>query len=153
MSYWWIVWLVLGNLAFVAFIVWMVLHYKVKRELNRAAERERLLARFGTGPEVLDLLNSDAGDKLLRALAPRGKHPVERLGGAITGGLVTLFMGLAFLVLAWAGVVGGEAFYVPGTIMTAIGVGILISVAISASLLKRSGLLPRNGGGRGTDPL
>ena len=153
MSYWWIVWLVVGNLAFVAFIVWMVLHYKVKREQNRAEERERLLARFGTGPEVLDLLNSDAGDKLLRAFAPRGKHPVERLGGAITGGLVTLFMGLAFLVLAWAGLVGGEAFYVPGTIMTAIGVGILISVAISASLLKRSGLLPRNGDSRGTDPL
>lgn len=153
MGYWWVTWMVLGCLAFVAFIVWMVLHYKVKREQNRAAERERLLARFGTGPEVLDLLNSDAGDKLLRSLAPRGKHPVERLGGAITGGLVTLFMGLAFLILAWAGVIGGEAFYMPGTIMTAIGIGILISAAVSVYLLKRSGLLPRNGESRGADPL
>lgn len=153
MSNWWIVWLVLGNLGFVALIVWMVLHYKVKREQNRAEERERLLARFGTGPEVLDLLNSDAGDKLLRAFAPRGKHPVERLGGAITGGLVTLCMGLAFLFLGWFGIIGGEAFYVPGTIITMIGLGILVSAAVSASLLKRSGLLPRIGEGRGTDPL
>src|SRR6186997_2204773 len=59
MSYWWVVWIVFGNLAFVAGIVWLALHYKVKREQNRAEERERLLARFGTGPEVLDLLNSE----------------------------------------------------------------------------------------------
>lgn len=148
---WWIAVIVLGNLAFVAFIVWMALYYKIKRDRNRAEDRERLLARFGAGPELLDFINSGAGDKLVRALAPLGKHPAERLGGALTGGLVTLCLGLAFLLLHWMEVLPFSPMIIPGTIMTAIGIGILISVAVSASLLKRSGLLPRNGDSRGAD--
>ena len=148
---WWIAVIVLGNLAFVAFIVWMVLYYKIKRDRNRAEDRERLLARFGSGPELLDFINSGAGDKLVRALAPLGRHPAERLGGAIAGGMVTLCFGLAFLFLHWIGAMPVSPMIVPGTIMTFIGIGILISVAVSATLLKRSGLLPRNGDGRGAD--
>lgn len=150
---WWIVAIVLGNLAFTALIFGLVLAYKLKKDRNRSEDRERLLARLGTGPELLEFLNSGAGDKLVRALASRDKHPMEKLSGAITGGMVTLCFGLAFLLLHWIGAMPVSPMIVPGTIMTFIGVGILVSVAISAALLKRSGLLPRNGDGRGTDPL
>jgi hypothetical protein len=150
---WWIVAIVMGNLAFSAFILWLIFNYKLKRDRSQAEDRERLLSRFGTGPELLDFINSGSGDKLVRALAPQGKHPAERLGGAITGGLVTLCFGLAFLFLHWIGAMPVSPMIIPGTIMTFVGIGILVSVAVSASLLKRSGLLPRNGDGRGTDPL
>jgi hypothetical protein len=150
---WWIVAIVMGNLAFSAFILWLIFNYKLKRDRSRAEDQERLLARFGTSQEMVEFLSSPAGERFFRAFAPRSNPPVKELGKTLQGGLITLFLGLAFLVLAWAGAVGGDAFYVPGTIMTMIGLGILVSAGISASLLKRSGLLPRNDDGRGTDPL
>lgn len=150
---WWIVAIVLGNLAFSALIFWLILNYKLKKDRSRSEDRERLLTRFGTGPELLEFLNSGAGDRLVRALASRDKHPMEKLGGALTGGMITLCFGLAFLFLHWTGAMPVSPMIVPGTIMTFIGIGILVSVGISAALLKRSGLLPRNDEGRGTDPL
>ena len=150
---WWIVAIVIGNLAFSAFILWLVFNYKLKRERGRAEDRERLLARFGTSQEMVDFLSSPGGDRFLRAFAPRRSHPAKELGGTLQGGLVTLFLGLGFLFLAWFGIVGSDAFYVPGTILAMIGLGILVSAAVSASLLKRSGLLPRNGDSRDTDPF
>ncbi len=150
---WWIVAIVLGNLAFSGFILWMIFSYKLKRDRGRTEDRERLLARFGSSREMVEFLSSPAGEQFFRTFAQRSSHPVKELGKSLQGGLVTLFLGLAFLILAWTGVIGGEAFYVPGTIMTMIGLGILLSAAVSAFLLKRSGLLPRNGEGRGADPF
>lgn len=148
----WIVMIVLGNLAFSAVILWLVFNYKLKRDRGRAEDRERLLARFGSGQEMVDFLSSPAGESFLRTFAHKPSNPAKELSGTLQGGLVTLFLGLGFLILAWKGIVGGEAFYVPGTILTMIGLGILLSVAVSAKLLKRTGLLPRNGEGRGPDP-
>ena len=147
----WIVALVLGEMAFSALILWLIFQYKLRRRSSEAEERERLLARFGSGPELLDFLNSGAGDKLLRVLARQSAHPVHRLLGPLRGGLVLLFLGLGFLILGWCNVIGGEAFFVPGTLLSMLGLGLLVSVQVSALLLRRSGLLPRNGDGRGTD--
>jgi hypothetical protein len=149
----WIVVLVMGNLAFSGFFLWLIFQYKLKRRRNDAEERERLLARFGTSEELVDFLSSPAGERFFRTFAPRSSHPVKEVGGALKGGIILLSLGLAFLILAWAGIVGGEAFYIPGTLLTMIGLGTLASAAISARLLRRSGLLPRNGEGRGADPF
>ena len=62
---WWIVVMVLGQFAFACLIVWMFLAYRLKRDVHRAQEREQLLNRFGTGPEMVDFLSSPGGQKLL----------------------------------------------------------------------------------------
>jgi hypothetical protein len=148
----WIVVLVLGNLAFSGLFLWLIFNYKLKKERGRAEDRERLLNRFGNSQELVEFLSSPAGEHFIRAFGSRSSHPVKEVGGALKGGLIMLFLGLAFLILAWAGIVGGEAFYIPGTILTMIGLGSLASAAVSARLLRRSGLLPRNSEGRGQDP-
>ena len=150
---WSIVILVMGNMAFSGFFLWLIFQYKLKRRRNDTEERERLLARFGTSEELVDFLSSPAGERFFRTFAPKSAHPVKEVGGALKGGLILLSLGLAFLILAWAGVVGGEAFYIPGTILTLLGLGTLASAAVSVRLLRRSGLLPRNGEGRGQDPF
>lgn len=149
---WWIVAIVMGNLAFSGLILWLIFNYKLKRDRGQAEDRERLLARFGNSQELVEFLSSRAGEQFIRIYAQGSSHPVKELSRSLQGGLVTLFLGLAFLLLAWNGIMGGEQFYIPGMIMTMIGLGILVSAAVSAFLLKRSGLLPRNGEGRGQDP-
>ena len=148
---WWIVAIVFGNLAFAGLILWMILSYKLKRDRREAEERERILARFGTGPEVLDFLSSTGGERFFRAFAPQS-HPVEAIARALKGGLVMLFLGLGFLLLGWNRLLVGDIFLIPGTLLAMIGIGTLLSAAVSAFLLRRAGLLPRNDG-RGTDQL
>lgn len=148
---WWIVVLVLGEMAISAVILWLIFQYKLRRRTSEAEERERLLSRFGAGPELLDFLNSGAGDKLLSVLARQSPHPMQKLLGPLRGGLMMLGLGLGFLLLGWWNVIGGNAFFVPGTLLSMLGLSMLVSVLVSALLLRRSGLLPRNGDGRGTD--
>ena len=143
----WVVVLVLGQFALVALIIWIALNYRLKRERHQAEERERLLNRFATGPEMVDFLSSPAGQKLIDGFAIQKGAAVRSLSKAITAGLVLLCLGLAFLILASRDYLPGAPFEIPGVLTGMAGVGILISAWISARLLRRSGLLPRDGDG------
>lgn len=143
----WVVVLVLGQFAFVALMIWIVLNYRLKRERHRAEERDRLLNRFATGPEMVDFLSSPAGHKLLDGFSIQKGAAVRSLARTITAGLVLLSIGLAFLILSGRDSLPGAPFEIPGVLTGMSGAGILISAWISARLLRRSGLLPRDGDG------
>lgn len=144
---WWIVVLVLGQFAFVALMIWIVLNYRLKRERHRAEERDRLLNRFATGPEMVDFLSAPAGQKLLDGFAIQKGVAVRSLAKTITAGMVLLCLGLAFLMIAGLDVIDEAPFEIPGVLTGMAGVGILVSAWISARLFRRSGLLPRDGDG------
>ena len=147
---WWIVVLVLGQFAIVAWVIWIVLSYRLKREKHRAEERDRLLSRFGTGPEMVEFLSSSGGQKLLEGFSVYRGVAVQSLSRAITAGMVLLCIGLAFLILSGLDAIPEGAFEIPGVLTGMAGLGILISAWISARLLRRSGLLPRDGDGGST---
>lgn len=144
---WWIVVLVLGQFAFVIWMIAIVLSYRLKREKHRAEERDRLLNRFATGPEMVDFLSSPTGHKLLDGFAIQKGAAVRSLAKTITAGMVLLCIGLAFLIIAGMGVIDEAPFEIPGVLTGMAGAGILISAWISARLFRRSGLLPRDGDG------
>jgi len=148
---WQTVSIVLGNLVFSGFILWLIFHYKLTQERSRSEERERLLARFTTSQELSDFLSSPGGERYFNAQARLSPNAVRKLTGAITTGVILLCIGVGFFIMGWMGNPAGDRIFVPAAICTLIGIGILISAAISAFLLRRSGLLPRNGDGRGTD--
>lgn len=148
---WQTVAIVLGNLAFSGFILWLVFHYRLTKERSRAEERERLLARFTTSQELSDFLSSPGGERFFNAQTRLAPNAARKLARAITAGVILLCVGVGFFLMGWMGNPAGDRIFVPATICTLIGIGILISAAVSAFLLRRSGLLPRNDGGRGTD--
>lgn len=147
----WLVVMVVAELAFVGWLIWVFLHYRLRREQNRAGERERLLGRFATSQELSDFLNSPAGEKLFNPQAGMSRNAARTLAGAFTTGVILLCTGAGFFLMGWVGNPAGERIYVPAILFTAFGLGVLISAAISALLFRRSGLVPRNGEGRGTD--
>lgn len=144
--YWWIVVMVLGQFAFTSLLVWMWFSYRLKREAHRAQERDRLLDRFGTGPEMVEFLGSPAGQKLLDSFAVHRGHMVQSLARSIRAGVVLLSLGTAFMILAYWGP-AIESLMIPGVLLGMAGLGVLISAAISARMLRRSRLLHRDGDG------
>ncbi|HSK81470.1 MAG TPA: hypothetical protein VLQ45_33760 [Thermoanaerobaculia bacterium] len=144
--YWWIVVMVLGQIAFACLIVWMFLSYRLKREDHRAQERDRLLNRFGTGPEMVEFLSSPGGQKLLDSFAVHRTNTVLSLARTIRAGVVLLSIGAAFMILAYWGP-SIENLMIPGVLLGMAGSGILVSAAISNRMFRRAGLLTRVGDG------
>jgi hypothetical protein len=144
----WVFYLIIAELAFSGWLIWVILHYRHRRERTRAEERDRLLARFTTAQELSDFLSSPGGERFFNDQARAPKHAARKLASAITSGVILLFLGMAFLIMGWVGNPAGDRIFVPATILIMTGLGVLVSTAISARLLKRSGLLPRNGEGR-----
>jgi hypothetical protein len=139
---WWIVVMVLGQFAFACLIVWIFLSYRLKRDAHRAQEREQLLNRFGTGPEMVEFLSSPGGQKLLDGFAIHRANTVQSLAGTIRVGVVLLSIGTAFMILAsWGPSI--ESFMIPGVLLGMAGLGVLVSAAISNRMFRRAGLLTR----------
>lgn len=144
----WLVVLILGDLVFVGCLLWLFASYRLRRERSRMEERSRLLERFTTGQELSDFLSSAAGERYFKAVGTRPFDATLTLARSIATGVILMALGAGFLILAWAGVMDAEPFYVPGTLLGMAGIGVLISAAISVRLLRRSGLLSRDGGDR-----
>ncbi|HWM93250.1 MAG TPA: hypothetical protein VN493_20980 [Thermoanaerobaculia bacterium] len=138
----WTVLLLLGQFAFVGFIIWVVAQAREARMRRRAEERTRMLERFSSPQELAEFLNTDAGSQFLGVLKGRSDHPFRALFGGLIGGIITLFIGFAFLIVVYLGRdPSGGNLIVPGTICAMAGLGILIAVGISAWLFRRAGLM------------
>ena len=127
--------IILGELAFVAFVIWVVARFKTERRRQAAEERMRLLERLGGPQEVVDFLNSEAGDKLMR-LAQPAPNPTAALTGTLLAGLICLFAGVAFLVITF-GFRGDAELAIPGFLGAFVGIGLLIGAVISYFLSRR----------------
>lgn len=137
----WIVILLLGQFAFIGFIIWVAARAREANQRQRSEERTRLLERFSSSQELTAFLNSEAGARLLKTHRGPG-HPSRKIAGAVFGGVITLFIGLGFLVVVFQGWdPSGGNLIVPGTIFVMIGIGILIAAAISSWLFSRAGLM------------
>ena len=143
--------LIVAELAFVGGLFWLFLNYRQRREDLRAEERDRLLARFSSSQELSGVLNSPAGERLFNSESRISRNAARTLTFAITTGVILLCMGGAFYLMYWLGNPAGAAILVPAIWFVMFGLGVLISAAVSSLFLRRSGLLPRNGEGRGTE--
>jgi hypothetical protein len=134
----WLVALIVADLAFVGWILWVFLSFRLRREKGRAEERGRFLERFATSQELSDFLNSGAGERFIKIFGSPPLDPARMLARSIATGVILIFLGAGFLVLASAGVLDDVPFEVPGTLLSMTGIGVLIASAISARLLRRS---------------
>ena len=137
----WIVILILGQFAFVGFIIWVAARAREARMRQRSEERTRLLERFSSSQELTDFLNSDAGARLLAQKSPN-QHPSRMVAMTAMAGIITLFIGLAFVVVVFLGRdPSGGNLIIPGAICVLAGIGLLLSAGVSAWLFRRSGLM------------
>lgn len=136
----WTTILVLGQFAFVGFIIWVVSRAREAKMRQRSEERSRLLERFSSSQELIDFISSEAGSRLLDSPKTPNQHPSRMVAVTMMGGIITLFIGLAFLVVVFLGRdPSGGNLIIPGVICALAGVGLLIAAGISAWLFRRAG--------------
>lgn len=102
----------------------------------------KVVDRFGSAPEVVRYLESEAGQRMLEGQVTSSAGPHARVLDAVHTGLLVLLGGVG--LQAASGVADAEVRAVlqaVGTVGAILGVGFLASAAISWFLLRRWGLL------------
>jgi hypothetical protein len=134
----------------VSFVVWVVVsnwqrrqHVKLLMEFNN-----RVLERLGSTKDFSDFLQSDGGDRLMRALAAeRGATgPRDRILTAVQSGVVFVAVGIGLLVVAMR-TIGGEhaALTLISAIILSLGLGLILSSVASYWVARTLGVFEAEG--------
>jgi ABC-type transport system involved in cytochrome bd biosynthesis fused ATPase/permease subunit len=128
-------------------ITWLVTKQmrSSKAAKARAEMQAKLLDKLGSSQELLQYLQTDAGQRLLevetvRAEEAAARNPFERILGSIHLGLILTSVGIALLILGWLTGPGEHFFLVLGTVGVGLGAGFLLSSGASYFLSKSWGL-------------
>ncbi len=106
----------------------------------------KLLEKFGTAPELLDYLKSDAGVRFLEtSMTEPRTNPHSRILVSMQTGVVLTALGIGFLVLRPLMPSAADPFAVFGVLSLCIGVGFLASSWIATSVARRWGLIAHPG--------
>ena len=125
----------LGAFAMVVLIVWLVnLSNKHKRSEQGELQRH-FLNKFSSGQELTQFLETPQGQRFLKEMTIKddARGPKERIIGSVKGGIVLLALGVGFFALLR---IEHDLLY-PAVILSALGIGLLISAAISCWLSKK----------------
>ncbi|MBA2737997.1 MAG: hypothetical protein H0U50_14560 [Pyrinomonadaceae bacterium] len=121
--------------------------FKEKSILRTRAELyNRLLDKFGSADGFVEYLESETGRQFVEEITVQGAAPINKILGSIQIGVVMALAGFGSLVLGnlFDKSLGGDLFMVlivGGTIVLMLGVGFLISTAITYRLSKSWGLI------------
>jgi hypothetical protein len=127
----------LGFFALVALIAWFSFRRSEARIRARAEVQKDLLAKFASGGEFAEFLDSPQGRQFLESFGSEDGMAKDRVLGSVRWGVVLVFLGWAFLALmAWE-----KDFIMPGVFLLAIGAGFLVAAWIMYFLYKRWGIL------------
>ncbi len=140
---WWILGIIVSNLAFVAFLVALAVNYRQKTLERRSQERLRVLERFSSGPELADFLATDGGSQFLQLFAVRSSNPARVIVTGIAVAVLTGFMGVAFGLLSFLNAQDlGVEYMVAAVLVLAAALGILTASVVSLRLARKLDLLP-----------
>lgn len=136
-----------GAFIMVIIIVWVASQEKQAKARYRAEVQRELIAKFSSGRELSEFLNSEGSRHLLGSLSgseeATAQDPRRKIIGLITGGLINLAIGAAFF---YVGLSMGFPFNMIGLLMLGIGAALLISAAVSYYLSQKWGLDKPAGG-------
>lgn len=127
----------------VGFVVWIIFSNirRYKTTKLHAELQAKLLEKFGSGRELLDYVQSDAGKQFLESLTVEPKTPYGRILGAAQVSIILILLSFAFLFLRGRVAGAEEGFLVFGSITLSLGVGFGLAAALSYYLSKSFGLL------------
>lgn len=139
----------LGAFVMVSWVVYVIVSgirlWHQQRMLNQF--QTKLLERIGSVTELGAFLNTEAGTRFLKVLTAVDEvaAPRIRMLRAVQSGAVLATLGIGLYLYGWMTptVPGGvtNAINALATIFFALGVGFLVSVALSLRLSRRLGLL------------
>jgi len=148
---------VIGAIGMLVVLCWIVKVISNNRKTARMANlqadlQSKLLDKFGSTPELLSYLESDAGKNFAELVpAEVGTNPYDKILSSVRMGIVLLMGGLACMFLRNQINEGFEGFTILGALGIALGAGFLLSAAVAYLLSKKWGVI--NGASGATPPL
>lgn len=142
-----IVALVLGEMAFVSFVLWLAVAFMRDRARQRAELQRGVVDRFASAPEFVSFLETEPGRRFQASLVGRPLLPLTRVLGGVVTGIVLVALG-AGLVVAWL-VLEDRDLVVAAAVAASVGIGFLVGALVSHRLCVRWGLVPRPADPRG----
>jgi hypothetical protein len=136
---------VLVPLAFFATVIlmfWLVMRKRQAAAKAREEFNKQLLDKFGSGREFGEFLESEGGREFLAGLQTQGRAPMDQTLRGVRTGVLTTTIGLGLLGMA----IIRHPLVVPGVITVAVGVGFLLSAAITRRLSNQWGQNQKSGG-------
>jgi len=134
------VFIVLGSCAVPVLIVFIIARSKSEAAAYRAQVQEKLIARFNSGPELVEFLQSPTGKQYLGEAAEAPKHRAyDRILASIRNAIILGFLGFAFVGIGIAE--HDYDWFYPGFILTGLGIGFLVAAIVSRKLSKAWGIL------------
>ena len=128
----------LTTFGMIVAVVWLITRARQRAAQYRAEVQLRMIDRFGSGTEFVNFLESPAGRQFLQE--PR-RNARERAMGGLRTGVILLFLGLAF---AFGYVAEHDpGFFIPAFILGGLGIGFLVSAAISWKLTDKLDVTPQ----------
>ncbi len=114
-------------------ILWLLIRQKQLRIQARTEFHKQVLDKFQSGREFAEFMDSKGSQRFLEELWSQSMGPKDRILTAMRNGIVLAALGLGMLGLS----VTRRGFVIPAVLALALGVGFLISTAISYRLSKQ----------------
>jgi hypothetical protein len=132
----------LGFYGTIAYVAGVVVRGRQRRTELAAEVQTKLIDRFGSAPELIDFLQSEAGERFVSGFhdAPRNATR-EKIISGMRRGIVVSLLGLGLLAIFAADIRGNWGFLYPGCILLALGVGFFLSTFASMRLSQSWGLI------------
>ncbi|HEY5610539.1 MAG TPA: hypothetical protein VIL97_04985 [Thermoanaerobaculia bacterium] len=131
----------------VGWIVWVGAKKEQARVDSIAALQSRTLDKFGSSPEFVEFLKSNEGKLYLNAFRALPKHPMRRMIGTISTGIVMVVLAFGLFAIGFlipSEVPWEEPPMILGIISLFLGTGLIIAATVSYKLSKAMGLLNGN---------
>jgi hypothetical protein len=119
--------------ATILVIFWLAIRQRQARIRVRTEFHKHLLDKFNSGREFADFLESKGSQRFLAEIWSQSIGPKDRVLTAMRNGIVLAALGLGMLGLSLT----RRGFVVPAVLVLALGVGFLVSTAISYRLSKQ----------------
>jgi Flp pilus assembly protein TadB len=120
-----------------------------KRQLRTKAQTElhsRLLDKFGSAHEVVEFLQTPSGAQFVDSFSGDREEPSNGILRSTHRGIILVIVAAGCLFLSWYYRYSGEnPLLVVGVILLCLGVGFLVSAAVSQRLTRTLGLAQRTG--------
>ncbi len=126
---------------FAALLLALKVYFDWRKVRIKSEFHHKLVDKFGDVKELNNFLETKGGSDFLRSLSINGLAPKEKLLSAVSRGIIVGFLGIAVLLLGWTFMENSRYFIAAGITILVLGIGFLVSAAVSYQLSKKWGII------------
>jgi Ca2+/Na+ antiporter len=127
-----------GAAIFVLVAAFLAILYSSARQQRETAIRKALIEKFGSAQDLGAFLQSPGGQRFVSDLFSGPNSPSRSVLASIQKGVIILLLGITLMVV---GLKSEESIVAIGALLSSVGLGFLISAAITRHLSRKWGLL------------